>query len=50
MFEKVGVRDTLEAAVAMIGYDDADLPEDEAIGVATGWWPCMAAPRAPTSR
>ena len=44
VFEKVGVRDTLEAAVAMIGYDDADLPEDEAIGVATGWWPCMAGP------
>ena len=44
VFEKVGVRDTLEAALAMIGYADADLPEDEAIGVATGWWPCMAAP------
>jgi CO/xanthine dehydrogenase Mo-binding subunit len=44
VFDQVGARDTLEAAVAMIGYDDADLPEDEAIGVATGWWPCMAAP------
>jgi CO/xanthine dehydrogenase Mo-binding subunit len=44
IFDKVGVRDTLEAAVAMIGYDGADLPDDEAIGVATGWWPCMAAP------
>ncbi len=44
VFDHVGVRDTLETAVAMIGYDDADLPEDEAIGVATGWWPCMAAP------
>jgi CO/xanthine dehydrogenase Mo-binding subunit len=44
IFDKVGVRDTLETALEMIGYDDADLPEDEAIGVATGWWPCMAAP------
>ncbi len=44
VFDKVGVRDTLETAVAMIGYDDADLPEDEAIGVATGWWPCVAGP------
>jgi len=44
VFDKVGVRDTLEAAVEMIGYDGADLPDDEAIGVATGWWPCMAAP------
>jgi CO/xanthine dehydrogenase Mo-binding subunit len=44
VFDEVGVRDTLEAAVEMIGYDGADLPDDEAIGVATGWWPCMAAP------
>ena len=27
----------------MIGYG-RDLPEDEAIGVAVGWWPCMPAP------
>ncbi len=27
----------------MIGYD-RELPEDEAIGVAVGWWPCMPAP------
>ncbi len=44
VFDKVGVRDTLETAVAMIGYDEASLPPDEAIGVAVGWWPCMAAP------
>jgi CO/xanthine dehydrogenase Mo-binding subunit len=43
IFEKVGVRDTLERAVEMIG-DGADLPDDEAIGVAVGWWPCMPAP------
>ena len=44
VFEKVGVRETLEAAVRMIGYDEADLPEDEAIGVAVGWWPSSAGP------
>ena len=43
VFEKVGVRDTLEKAVEMIGYG-RELPDDEAIGVAVGWWPCMPAP------
>ncbi len=43
IFEKVGVKDTLEKATEMIGYG-GDLPEDEAIGVAIGWWPCMPAP------
>jgi CO/xanthine dehydrogenase Mo-binding subunit len=43
VFEKVGVRETLEKAVEMIGYG-RELPDDEAIGVAVGWWPCMAAP------
>src|SRR5439155_5848648 len=37
------VKDTLEKAVEMIDYGRA-LPEDEAIGVAIGWWPCMPAP------
>jgi CO/xanthine dehydrogenase Mo-binding subunit len=43
VFDKVGVKDTLERAVEMIDYGRA-LPEDEAIGVAIGWWPCMPAP------
>jgi CO/xanthine dehydrogenase Mo-binding subunit len=43
IFDKVGVKDTLEKAAEMIGYG-RDLPEDEAIGVAIGWWPCMPAP------
>jgi CO/xanthine dehydrogenase Mo-binding subunit len=43
VFERVGVKETLEKAVEMIGYGRA-LPEDEAIGVAVGWWPCMPAP------
>ena len=42
VFDKVGVRETLEKAVEMIGYG-RELPEDEAIGVAVGWWPCSAA-------
>jgi CO/xanthine dehydrogenase Mo-binding subunit len=42
VFEKVGVRDTLERAVEMIDYG-RELPDDEAIGVAVGWWPCMPA-------
>jgi CO/xanthine dehydrogenase Mo-binding subunit len=43
VFDKVGARDTLEKAVEMIGYG-RELPDDEAIGVAVGWWPTMAAP------
>ena len=43
VFEHVGVKDTLEKAVEMIDYG-RELPEDEAIGVAIGWWPCMPAP------
>ncbi len=43
VFDKVGVKDTLEKAVEMIGYG-RELPDDEAIGVAIGWWPCMPAP------
>ena len=43
VFEEVGVKETLERAVEMIAYDQ-DLPDDEAIGVAVGWWPCMPAP------
>lgn len=43
IFEKIGAKETLEAAVEMIGYG-RDLPEDEAIGIASGWWPCFANP------
>ena len=43
IFDEVGMKQTLERAVEMIGYD-RELPEDEAIGVAVGWWPCMPAP------
>jgi CO/xanthine dehydrogenase Mo-binding subunit len=43
VFDKVGVKQTLEKATEMIGYG-RDLPPDEAIGVAVGWWPSMPAP------
>ncbi len=42
VLEHVAMRETLEAAVAMIGTGEG-LPDDEAIGVACGWWPCFAA-------
>jgi CO/xanthine dehydrogenase Mo-binding subunit len=43
IFDEIGIKQTLERAVEMIGYDRR-LPEDEAIGVAVGWWPSMPAP------
>jgi CO/xanthine dehydrogenase Mo-binding subunit len=42
VFENVGMKETLERAVEMIGYGQ-ELPDDEAIGVACGWWPCFGA-------
>ena len=38
VFEPIGAKQAFETALEMIGYG-ADLPEDEAIGVACGWWP-----------
>jgi CO/xanthine dehydrogenase Mo-binding subunit len=38
VFGPVGVKQTLERAVELIA-PERDLPEDEAIGVACGWWP-----------
>ena len=43
VFDEIGIKQTLERAVEMIGYE-RDLPEDEAIGVAVGWWPSGPAP------
>ncbi len=37
-FERVGAKETLQAAAEMIGWGRT-LPEDEALGIATGWWP-----------
>ncbi|MGZ4136180.1 MAG: xanthine dehydrogenase family protein molybdopterin-binding subunit [Actinomycetota bacterium] len=43
VFDEVGIKQTLERAGEMIGYG-RELPDDEAIGVAVGWWPSMPAP------
>jgi CO/xanthine dehydrogenase Mo-binding subunit len=42
VLEQIAMNETLERAVELIGAGD-DLPEDEAIGIACGWWPCFAA-------
>jgi CO/xanthine dehydrogenase Mo-binding subunit len=43
VYGEIGLRRCLEAAVETAGYGD-DLPDDEAIGVAVGWWPSFPAP------
>ena len=42
VLERISMKETLERAVELIGTGDG-LPEDEAIGVACGWWPCFSA-------
>jgi CO/xanthine dehydrogenase Mo-binding subunit len=42
VLDHVAMRETLEQAVELVGYGQ-ELPEDEAIGVACGWWPCFSA-------
>jgi CO/xanthine dehydrogenase Mo-binding subunit len=42
VLERITMKETLERAVELIGPADG-LPDDEAIGVACGWWPCFAA-------
>ncbi len=43
VYRGIGIKQALEKAVEMIGYGQ-QLPDDEAIGVACGWWPSFAAP------
>jgi len=40
VLERISMKETLERAVELIGHADA-LPDDEAIGIACGWWPCF---------
>lgn len=42
VLDHITMKQVLERAVELIGYG-RELPEDEAIGVAVGWWPCFAA-------
>ena len=41
VLEHISMRETLDKALELIGYGQ-ELPEDEAIGVSIGWWPCFA--------
>ena len=41
VLDRIAMKETLERAVELIG-DGEGLPDDEAIGVACGWWPCFA--------
>jgi len=43
VFSSIGAKQTLEAALAMIGYG-RPLHDDEAIGIACGWWPSFSSP------
>jgi CO/xanthine dehydrogenase Mo-binding subunit len=43
IFNRLGILETLEKATELIGYGQ-DLPADEAIGVACGWWPSFGVP------
>jgi CO/xanthine dehydrogenase Mo-binding subunit len=41
VFDHIAMQETLERAAELIGYGQ-ELPDDEAIGVASGWWPSFA--------
>jgi CO/xanthine dehydrogenase Mo-binding subunit len=43
VFERIGAIETLESAAAAIGWGKK-LPDGEAIGIATGWWPSFPGP------
>ena len=40
-YGEIGVQQCIEEATKLVGYGRA-LPDDEAIGVAIGWWPSFA--------
>ncbi|HEY0519423.1 MAG TPA: xanthine dehydrogenase family protein molybdopterin-binding subunit [Ilumatobacteraceae bacterium] len=42
-YGEIGVQQCIEEATKLVGYGRS-LPEDEAIGVAIGWWPSFAVP------
>lgn len=44
VYDKIGIRQALDKAADMIGYNTTQLGPDEAIGVACGWWPSFGAP------
>ncbi len=42
-FGEIGVQRCIDTATALVRYDEA-IADDEAIGVAIGWWPSFAVP------
>jgi CO/xanthine dehydrogenase Mo-binding subunit len=42
VYDRIGLRECLERAAELSGYG-ASLPDDEAIGIAIGWWPSFPA-------
>lgn len=42
-YDTIGVQECIAKAAEMIGWG-SDLPDDEAMGLAIGWWPSFAAP------
>jgi CO/xanthine dehydrogenase Mo-binding subunit len=43
-YGEIGLLDCIEAATTNAGYGASALPDDEAIGVAVGWWPSFSVP------
>ena len=43
VYDEIGLQECIREAAAGIGYGQ-DLPDDEAIGVAVGWWPSFPGP------
>jgi len=43
VYGEIGLQQCIEQAARLAGYGQA-LPDDEAIGVAIGWWPSFSAP------
>ncbi len=43
VYDEIGLLDCIRAAAEGAGYGQ-DLPDDEAIGVAIGWWPSFSVP------
>ena len=43
VFGAIGIKETLERAAELIGYGE-ELPDNEGIGFACGWWPSFGVP------
>ena len=42
-YDEIGLQRCLDVAPGLVGYGD-EMPDDEAVGVAIGWWPSFSAP------